>query len=170
MKKTVLSLMASFLIIAFVVPAQAVTIWEPTESGIIDINYLALDEINSIAMFDDSDMILEIPLMLVAPSDTIFFTQNGDDWDLVSTVSGNTLTLADSPKFMLGMQPVGTSGWMGNTGEAMIAAGMYNVNWVDPEVTITIVDAQPVVPVPATILLLVPGLLGIIGLRRFNRK
>ena len=173
MKKTVLSLIVSFLIIAFVIPAQGATIYAPTPSGEIDINFLVMDDVNTFAIFDDSDTIFEIPLVLAATADTISLMKNGNDWDLMSTETGNTLTLTDSPNFMLAMQPQMTAGWIGNTSEEELAFGIYEIKWEDPQdvtinpdVTIIMVDAVPAVPLPASFLLLGSGLIGIIGFRQ----
>ena len=166
MKKIVLGMMASFLIIAFVIPAQGATIFMPTPSGEIDINFLVMDDINTFAIFDDDDATFDNPLILAPVADTISLMQNGNDWDLMSTETGNTLTLTDSSQFMLAMLPGMASVWEGNTSEEELAYGIYKVNWEDRQITITMVDAMPAVPLPPSFLLLGSGLIGIIGLRQ----
>jgi hypothetical protein len=170
MKKTVLSLIASFLIIAFVIPAQAATIYAPTPSGEIDINFLVMDDINTFAIFDDDDATFDNPLILAPVADTISLMQNGNDWDLVSTETGNTLTLTDSSQFMLAMLPQMAAMWEGNTSEDELAFGIYEVKWEDRKITISMIDAVPAVPLPASFLLLGSGFIGLVGFRRMFSK
>jgi len=161
MKRFLLILMACFALTAFVVPVQASTVWYPTESGKIDVNFLNLSGFE-IAIFDDDDVGLSTPLVLNAPGDTISFSQINGDWNLLSSETGNTLTLTDSFNFMLALDL--NSNWQGNTGFDKLAYGIYNVKWGEIE-GLGMIDAQPV-PLPASILLLGPGLIGLIGLRR----
>ena len=90
MKKILLILMACFALSVFVVPVQAATVWFPTESGEIDVNFLNLSDFN-LAIFDDDDVGLSTPLVLNAPGDTISFSQINGDWNLLSTFYGNCL-------------------------------------------------------------------------------
>ena len=165
MKRLVFGLIACFALAVFVIPAQASTVWYPTDSGEIDVNFITLAPGFPLAIFDDSDAGFSgSNLILRDPADTILFSQNGSDWDLVSTETGSMLTLTNSFNFMLALE-VSTGNWVGNTGFEKLAFGIYQVSWDVPDVKITMIDAQPV-PLPASVLLLGPGLLVLIGLRR----
>ncbi len=163
MKRLIFSLIACFALAAFVIPAQASTVWYPTDSGEIDINFITLAP--GFAIFDDNDTgFIGSNLILNDPADTILFSLSGSDWNLLSTETGRTLTLTNSFNFMLASE-TSPGVWVGNTGFEELAFGMYKVSWDNPEMEITMIDAQPV-PLPASVLLLGPGLLVLIGLRR----
>ena len=161
MKKILLILMTCFALSVFVVPVQASTVWFPTESGQIDVNFLNLSGFD-LAIFDDDDVGLSTPLVLNAPGDTISFSQINGDWDLLSTETGNTLTLTDSFNFMIALN--GGVNWIANTDFEKIAFGLYNLKW-DNIVGIAVIDAQPV-PLPASVLLLGSGLFALVAIRR----
>jgi hypothetical protein len=157
MKTTLITLTVCCTIFAFVVPIQAATIWSPTESGQIDVNFIGeLD----VAIFDDEDVGYANPLELAEIADTITFNMVGNDWVLESTQTGNSLTLADSSYFVIALA---LGNWIGSTEFEKLAFGIYNVNW-GPDAQIKVIDAQPV-PLPASVLLLGAGLLGLMGIR-----
>ena len=161
MKRFLLILTACFALTVFVVPVQAATVWFPTESGQIDVNFLNLSGFD-LAIFDDADVGFSTPLVLNAPGDTIFFSQVNSDWVLTSSQTSNTITLADSFNFILALNI--NNSWTGNTDFEKLAFGLHNVIWGEIE-AIAMIDAQPV-PLPASILLLGTGLVGLIGFRR----
>ena len=161
MRRILLALVSCLGLFTFVTAAQAapVTVWFPTESGQIDVNFIGeLD----IAIFDDDDSGYANPLRLADIADTITFNMVGNDWVLESTQTGNSITLVDSSYFVIA-QDLGI-GWIGSTEFEKLAFGIYNVNWGTNN-QIKVIDAQPV-PLPASVLLLGTGLLGFLGLRR----
>jgi hypothetical protein len=165
MKKIVFILTACFISLAFVVPMQAATIWFPTESGQVDVNFI-IDGTFPLALFDDDDTGYESPLLLNKPGDTIAFKQLNGDWEVESTETSNSITLTNSFNFVVALDLGGEDGWVGNTGYEKKAFGVYNVLWSEQvEAQMALIDAQPV-PLPASVLLLGAGLLGIIGIRR----
>jgi len=167
MKRMIFSLIFCFALAAFVIPAQASTVWYPTDSGEIDVNFITLAPGFPLAIFDDNDTGFSgLNLTLRDPADTILFSQKGSDWDLVSTETGNTFTLTNSFNFMLALE-TSPGVWVGNTGFKELAFGIYQVSWAlaDQDVEITMIDAQPV-PLPASVLMFGSGLLVLTGLRR----
>ncbi len=166
------------LIFAVAFSAQANTIWIPTESGKIDVNYAWGSDI-TFAIFDDSadindpmadKLIVSDPSPIVLPgltiyADTIGFTPNGSDWDLQSTETGNTLTLTDSFQFQLALFDGST--WIEPTYHK-VADGQYAIEWPQ-NLTVLQVDAKPV-PIPPTVLILGSGILSLVGIGYKRKK
>ncbi len=171
-----LSLFGVFLLVFRIATVQAATTWYPTDSGEIDINYLYIGAPNYVfAIFDDQSSLIDsdphlilnstpIPSTTIA-GDTIEFKKNGNDWDLTSTKTGNTLTLSDSYNFKValrqGIDPNYT--WIGNADFYKVSYGQYVLLWPQG-ITLQQVDAKPV-PVPTSLLVLGVGLLGLIGFK-----
>jgi len=153
--------MVCFVFSAFGAPVQAATVWSPTESGQIDVNFLNFDFVD-IALFDDDDIAFSMPLYVGLIADTISFEQVGSDWVLKSSETDNTITLTGSSNFIVALDD--NVNWQGVSDIEKIAFGIYNLNW-GLLAQVTMIDAQPV-PLPAAILLLGTGLLGIIGFKR----
>jgi hypothetical protein len=163
MKKILVILMTCFALSVFVAPVHASIVWFPTESGQIDVNFINLTQFD-LAIFDDDDVGYSTPLVLNAPGDTISFSQTNGDWNLLSTETANTLTLSDSFNFMIALND--GADWIANTEFDKIAFGLYNLTWDKGEIVgIAVIDAQPV-PLPASVLLMGSGLLGLVAIRR----
>ncbi len=155
------------------ISAWANTIWIPTESGEIDINYVWGEDV-TFAIFDDSAdpnnpgadrLIIHDPSPISLPgltiyADTIEFTPSGSDWLLQSTETGNSLTLTDSYQFQIALFDGGS--WI-DPSYNKIAEGQYALVW-SQDITVLQVDAKPV-PVPAAILLLGAGAVSLVGWR-----
>lgn len=177
MKKILATMLTVLLVVCAAGFAQA-TYWVPTESGEIDVNYLTYTGSGTYAIFDDSSSLAagDAHLALDSAADTIYFVQNGSDWDLSSTKTGNTLTLSDSPTFQVAWMPVGESSWYIDTGYTYLSPGVYQLNWDNvgsPQQSSSIVqiDAVPSsVPIPPSAVILFTGLLGLFGVRRIRKN
>jgi len=176
MKKIVVTFFALLLVTCLAGYAQA-TYWLPTESGEVDVNYLTYTGSGSYAIFDDSSSLGtgDDHLVLGSFADTIYFVQNGSDWDLYSGSVGGSpdLTLSGSARFQLAWMPSGESTWYGDTGYTNLSPGVYEVEWTNvgsPPSHIVQIDAVPSIPLPPSDAILFSGLLGIFGVRRFRRN
>ncbi len=174
-KTTVLgALTAALIVLAAAVNVQAATIWLPTDSGEIDVQYFDYFAPHQFAIFDDSSallpgdphLVLDSTAQPVGPlavsADTIDFTQNGADWILTSSTTGNTLTLTNSNHFQLALYD--GINWTGDIGYLEVSYGQYVIEW-PKNITLLQIDAVPV-PIPAGIYLLGVGLLACAGLRK----
>ncbi len=166
---TILGVITAVLIVfSSAFNAQAGTVWAPTESGEIDIQYIDFFTQYQLAIFDDSFPINNSypHLELAMPYDTIYFEQNGSDWIIFSDSSpANTLTLKYSNHFQLALWD-GTT-WMEDLSPPEEKSyGMYVITWPQ-NITLTQIDAVPV-PIPAGIYLLGVGLLACAGLKKYT--
>ncbi len=177
MKKTfIFAIVAAAMLVFGPVLAQACTcdpsvcpgdgtVWVPTESGEVDVNYLTLSDAK-FAIFDDTaDLAVDPYFLIKTPADTVQFIADGDDWGLKhvdETVP--SFYLQDSNQFILAMD--NGSGWVAGNAADELAYGIYSVCWPGDCVTKMVqIDAQPV-PIPAAVYLLGAGLLGIAGFRK----
>lgn len=143
--------------------ANAATVFAPTDG---DVNFI-LSTLNSgtmLAMFDDSDQLflgnnLDIPV-----PEIVGFTGpiSGGNW-IATNESTETLTLTNSPNFILGISTDSGTSWSGDTSLTPLGGNSYTVNFSDGSVIE--VDVQ-VVPVPAAVWLFGSGLLGLVGIAR----
>ncbi|OPX19259.1 MAG: hypothetical protein BZ151_10220 [Desulfobacca sp. 4484_104] len=177
MKKILTTLLAVLLIVCAAGFAQA-TYWVPTESGEIDVNYLTYTGSGTYAIFDDSSNLdgSDSHLVLSSSADTIYFVQNGSNWDLNSTTTGNNLTLSNSATFQVAWMPAGETSWYIDTSYTYLSPGVYQLNWTGVDrpsqsSSIVQIDAEPSsVPIPASAVILFTGLLGLFGVRRIRRN
>ena len=158
--------------------AWANTIWIPTESGQIDVQYFDADAPHMFAIFDDSSSLLDsdphlilnnVPSVFSMAGDTISFTPNGSNWDLVSTKTGNTLTLTDSYRFQVAMQLPTAGVWIPNDSENKLSYGQYLLNWSNYDVSLLQIDAKPV-PLPPALYLMGMGLVALAGVKRKGHR
>ncbi|GEM_PF-6638091 len=158
--------------------AHANTIWMPTESGAIDINYSWGSEPwwdlsqSGFAILDDTAdpndpaaerLLITDPTPVTLPeikfySDTISFMPSGSDWVIQSSESGNSITLSDSFLFQVVVNFDG--GWV-EPSFYQTAQGQYILMGPDEDWVLQ-VDAKPV-PLPSAVMLLGSGLLGLMG-------
>jgi hypothetical protein len=165
---TVLRAITAALIIVLTAAfnAEAGTVWIPTNSGEVDIQYYDFFNQYQFAIFDDSSSLAatDSRLELSKPADTIDFVQNGADW-IISPHSNpaNTLTLTNSNRFQLAMLD-GTT-WVADIGFLETSYGMYIIQW-PRDITLLQIDAVPV-PLPAGIYLLCVGVFTCAGLKKY---
>ena len=185
MKKTLLlAIVAAMLLFGPIMNAQAVvcppctgdpTIWVPTESGDIDIQYFGryvrgyeFAIFDDMSALDDSDphfMLRKPTPDLVA--DTVVFEKEGNDWKITSNDSGlSSVVLKDSKRFQVAAR--GNDGiWVGGIDNGALSIGMHDICWPDC-INLTQIDAQPV-PIPGAVWLLGSGLVGLVGFARKKR-
>ena len=154
-------------------PAGNGTIWVPTLSGQVDVQYLSQSWDMQFAIFDDqADMTVD-PYFLInyipglATADTIqFIAQSNGDWGLKHVQdAAPSFFLQDSNKFQVAMRVDDDSPWAAGNDLQELSYGMHVLCWPKSCVKLIQIDAQPV-PIPGAIYLLGAGLLGIAGFKK----
>ncbi len=142
---------------------NAATIFAPTDG---DVNFInsSLSGGTILAMFDDSDQSFLGNSLAIPVPEIVGFTGpiSGGNW-IATNESAQTLTLTNSPNFILGISTDAGASWSGDTSWTALGANSYTVNFSDG--SIIEVDVQ-VVPVPAAVWLFGSGLIGLIGIAR----
>jgi opacity protein-like surface antigen len=182
MKKIVVMVFAAMLLVLAAGSAQA-AFWVPTESGVIDVNYLTNTGNGTYAIFDDSSTLdtSDSHLELNSTADTIFFVPSGTDWQLWRDTDDNQVpdantgfSLSASNTFQLAWMPLGAAAWYTDTSYAYLSPGVYQISWTNvgssQSSSITQIDAVPsAVPVPPSVVMFFTGLLGLVSARRMRR-
>ena len=146
------------------------TIWMPTESGQVDVQYLSQSDAD-FAIFDDMADLAADPYFLInnypglGTADTVqFVAQPNGDWGLKHEQdAAPSFFLQGSNKFLLAMD--NGSGWVVGNDMMELSYGMHAICFPDTCIEMVQIDAQPV-PIPGAIYLLGAGLLGIAGFRK----
>lgn len=155
----------------FYCPDGPATIWMPTESGQVDVQYWSETFDVQFAIFDDQADLADDPYFLinnipnVGTADTVLFVeQSNGDWGLqhVNDIAPSFF-LQDSNRFILAMKD--GSGWSGGHDMQELSYGMHTVCWQGSLVTMLQIDAQPV-PIPGAVWLLGAGLVGLAAFRK----
>ncbi len=151
------------------------TIWEPTESGNIDINYSGFEIYGKIAIFDDQASLLDSDPHFILQGnpgfgivwDSIELLPVGDDFGIRRAGMPNTprVILEGSNRFQVAMKvnncwlPGFSTGVAGTLGLDP-AYGQHAITWDGFDALLIQVDAQPV-PIPGAIYMLGVGLAGL---------
>ena len=170
--KKILMVMALAMVLVWGVGVKGAdaTIWQPTVSGEIDVNYIGSGA--QFAIFDDSDLALTGSKLVMTGgplgvSDTIGFSlnANGVDYDLALNGAASGFTLTSSNMFQVAWLD-SNDVWKIDTSystDGKVSKIFWNYG--TDSATLFQIDAKPV-PVPAAAWLLGSGLLGLIGIRR----
>ena len=153
-------------------PVQAALVaWQPTDA---DVNYIYTAAPGySLALFDVDDFngLQSAPLLLntAATADSIAITASTANFNAISLVTNNSITLFNDNQFVLAITD-GTD-WFEPLSWFELAPGsnIYNINFAFASVTS--IDATPaVVPAPAAVWLFGSGLLGLFGALRYKTR
>ncbi len=151
------------------------TIWEPTESGNIDINYSGFEIYGKIAIFDDQASLLDSDPHFILQGnpgfgivwDSIELLPVGDDFGIRRAGMPNTprVILEGSNRFQVAMKvdDCWLPGFNSEVADALgldSAYGQHAITWYGFDALLIQVDAQPV-PIPGAIYLLGVGLAGL---------
>jgi len=145
----------------------ALVSWQPTDA---DVNYIYTTVAGySLALFDVDDFngLQTAPLMLntAASADSILIAASGANFNAVSLVTNNSISLFNDDQFVLaitdGVDWFEPLSWF----ELAPNSNIYNINFAFGSVTSF--DARPaVVPAPAAVWLFGSGLLAVFGVVR----
>ncbi len=151
------------LLLTTLSPANAATVWVPADNNANTLLTFGYTGPVTLAIFDEQDLSFAGARLLLAPSDTVSFAQNGADFQ-ATNLAGSSLLLSNSMNFIFAMTGDNGVSWIADTALTAFTPTSYLIQFSGLG-QVYAIDVQAV-PLPAALWLFLMPMLGLLGFAR----